>query len=85
MFRRTPHKSPRYFQYMRHKYLCLAESLRQVARPHLALRSNVSPVRLILAAITVALTGLTLAVAWALADGPYYPGRGSAARPPASP
>jgi len=63
---------------MRHKYLCLAESLRQVARPHLALRSNVSPVRLILVAITVALMGLTLAVAWALADGPYYPGRGSA-------
>jgi parallel beta-helix repeat protein len=78
VFRRTSHKSPRYCQDMRHKFPCLGESLRQVARLHLALRSNVSPVRLILVAITVALTGLALAVAWALADGPHYRGPGSA-------
>jgi parallel beta-helix repeat protein len=46
-------------------------------QPHLPLRSNVSLVRLILVAITAALTGLILAAVWALPDDPHHLGQGS--------
>jgi parallel beta-helix repeat protein len=46
-------------------------------QPYLALRSNVSPVRLTLVAITAALTALIVAASWAQAAGPHSPGKGS--------